>query len=55
MPRTGAPTVADLVDYLQQFPPDTPVYLDDESLPDSDATGGYVSLSFALDEMEAQR
>lgn len=55
MPDTDAPTVADLVDYLDQFPPDTPVYLDDDSFAESRATGGYVSLSFSLGEMEAQR
>ena len=55
MPGTDGLTVGDLVDYLDQFPPDTPVALDDESFAESGRTGGYVSLSFALDEMADQQ
>lgn len=55
MPRTEAPTVGDLIACLQQFPPETPVCLDDESFAESGRTGDYVSLAFALDEMGAGR
>jgi hypothetical protein len=52
MPDTqGAPTVADLVGYLNQLRPDAPVYLDDDAFASSSATGDYVSLTFALGEM----
>ena len=44
-------TVGRLVDYLQQLDPDLPVVIDDDEFP---ATGEFVSLRFAIDEMEDQ-
>jgi hypothetical protein len=42
-------TIAQLIDYLQQFDPDTPVYLLHTDLPNDDAPG--VLLNVAMDAL----
>lgn len=45
------PTVAQLIEYLQQMEPDSPVVIDDE---DFQQEGNYVCLRYALHQMESE-